>query len=44
MQKKSWAQPEINELSVKATEYGTQNKVIPDASFSDGKHTYYSYS
>lgn len=42
--KKVWEKPELKELKVSSTEYGTALKSVPDASYNDGKHTWYSFS
>ncbi|WP_269079200.1 hypothetical protein [Paenibacillus durus] len=44
MSKKVWEKPEVKELKVSSTEYGNLLKTTPDASYSDGVHTWYSFS
>lgn len=44
MEKKTWLQPALKELSVKETELGIDLKTKVDGTYSDGKNTYYSFS
>lgn len=43
MEKKEWVIPEINELGIENTEYGTTITDKVDATYNDGKHTFYSF-
>jgi hypothetical protein len=44
MEKKSWNAPEILELGVENTEYGNSITNNIDATYNDGKHTFWSFS
>ncbi|WP_278246805.1 hypothetical protein [Clostridium akagii] len=44
MQKQQWVEPKINELGVENTEYGTKVTSKSDATYQQGKFTFYSFS
>lgn len=44
MIKKVWEKPEVKELKVSGTEYGTKITPKVDATWTDGTHIFYSFS
>jgi hypothetical protein len=44
MTKKVWGNPQVKELNIKSTEYGTTITPHVDASFTDGPDTFFSFS
>lgn len=42
--KKPWRKPEVKELNISETAYGTSITPHVDATYSDGTHTFYSFS
>lgn len=44
MKKKQWVDPEVNELGVENTEYGTKITTQSDASFQQSGYDFYSFN
>ncbi|MDD3225751.1 MAG: hypothetical protein PHX70_13815 [Clostridium sp.] len=44
MKKKQWVDPEVNELGVENTEYGTKITTKVDASFQQTGYDFYSFN